>query len=571
MSNIFNEYPYRNFSDLNLDYILRKMTEMDSRLAEYVKQSTISFHDPITWDITDQYTVNTMVVDSDGTAYLSVQPVPAGIDITNTEYWQPIFNYDDNINVLRGTIALNERDSTTASKALKAGDLVYLKGELYKIIVDMAIGTAYIIGSNCIKYTVSDRIADLLNTINDDTSSLNQKINSEVSRLDSKIDSEVSALDSKIDSEVRALDSKIGSEVSALDSKIAKTNTDLQNLSDKVATIDERDEKFIIIMDSYGTNYANPDGDSRTVFDFIRPIMGMDSDHLIGLAYGGAGFLKSYNGNFLNHFTEFTLTKDVAWRNTVKKIVVPAGRNDFEFSESEIVIAISNFINFCKTYYVNAEVSLMFIANGVNNNNGTKEQQFTVYKAFSRCGEYDALFLNGGEAVLRHSEFMADDTIHPTVLGKQALAVYIAQAIKSGSCHVNYSSQTIAIDNSYKFTYFNDTVYPLDTWISDGNCYIAPPQISSITTTTPLGIDTGTDLTVGGFVAHRNFYNVFPDIYLPVSLDIYNGDSRVNASGSLRITNENLLKIRLYAQPSVSFTKIIINRTGVACIPAIYC
>lgn len=158
MSNIFNEYPYRNYNDFNLDYILRKLLEMDSRLTDYVKRSTITFHDPITWDITTQYTINTMVVDSDGTAYLSVNTVPSGINITNTDYWQPIFNYDDNINKLRGTIAYNEQNSATATATHVKGSYLYYNGLLYQAIRDISSGDAFTVGSNIQLVTLSDSI-----------------------------------------------------------------------------------------------------------------------------------------------------------------------------------------------------------------------------------------------------------------------------------------------------------------------------------------------------------------------------------------------------------------------------
>ena len=208
MSNIFNEYPYKNYNDFNLDYILRKLTEMDSRLAEYVKQSTISFHDPITWNITEQYTVNTMVVDSDGTAYLSVKAVPAGVDITNVEYWQPIFNYDDNINKLRATIAANERSSTTASDSRSVGDLVYLSDKIYKVVVPMNAGDAYIIGTNCVEYTVSDRIRDLLSLISANKDSINKEIEDRIKAVNAEKTERIEAVNAEKTERIEAVNAE---------------------------------------------------------------------------------------------------------------------------------------------------------------------------------------------------------------------------------------------------------------------------------------------------------------------------------------------------------------------------
>lgn len=162
---MFREYPYLNLTDLNLDYIYRQLVKMKGTLNEYVERSTITFHDPITWDITDQYTRNTMVIDTDGTAYLSIQPVPAGIDIANINYWQPIFNYDDAINYLRSQIAANFGESSTVTSSVSAGDLLFWKGALYAATVDMPAGTGIIVGTNVTPITVDDKINNAVSAL----------------------------------------------------------------------------------------------------------------------------------------------------------------------------------------------------------------------------------------------------------------------------------------------------------------------------------------------------------------------------------------------------------------------
>ena len=175
---IFAKYPYTNFNDLNLDWIIQRLREVENELQQYLDNAVIKFADPIAWDITEQYTALTVVVDSDGTAYLSKQPVPAGIAITDTDYWLPIFNYDDNINELRSQIAYNARESATTGQALTAGDLVFWQGVIYQVITDMAAGTAFIEGSNITPYTVDQKIndinADLQQEIADRTNAIDE-------------------------------------------------------------------------------------------------------------------------------------------------------------------------------------------------------------------------------------------------------------------------------------------------------------------------------------------------------------------------------------------------------------
>lgn len=173
---IFSKYPYTDFNNLNLDWILQRMREVEAELQRYLDNAVITFADPITWDITEQYTALTVVVDSDGTAYLSKQPVPAGVNISNTNYWLPIFNYDDNINTLRSQIAYNAQTSATTGQALTAGDLVFWNGLIYKVIVDMAAGTAFIDGTNITPYTVDRKINEMLSDVQTEIDALDTDI-----------------------------------------------------------------------------------------------------------------------------------------------------------------------------------------------------------------------------------------------------------------------------------------------------------------------------------------------------------------------------------------------------------
>ena len=167
----FFEFPHTRTYDSDLGWLIKSFNEISEKLDTYLENAVIKFADPITWDITEQYTALTMVIDSDGTAYISKQPVPAGIDISNTDYWLPVFNYDDNINQLRGQIAYNAGHESTASVALPENSLLFWNGIIYRTMTDIPQGTAYIIGTNIEQYTVQRYIDDLRTyTENADTS-----------------------------------------------------------------------------------------------------------------------------------------------------------------------------------------------------------------------------------------------------------------------------------------------------------------------------------------------------------------------------------------------------------------
>lgn len=175
-------FPHTRTYDSDLGWLIKKIGEIDQKLSEYLENAVISFADPIEWNITEQYTALTMVIDSDGTAYLSRQPVPAGVDISNTDYWMPIFNYDDNINKLRSQIAYNAENLNTITEDIRKNDLLFWRGLLYKALADIPAGSALIIGSNIEKYTVNDRFGDLsadIGNINTEINGLSEAIENE--------------------------------------------------------------------------------------------------------------------------------------------------------------------------------------------------------------------------------------------------------------------------------------------------------------------------------------------------------------------------------------------------------
>lgn len=90
---IWEEFPYTNFHELNLDWLLKEMKELRHDFAEFVGGHEIKYADPILWDILTSYLAYTIVLDSYGNAYMSIQDTPAGTALTNTDYWMQIGNF----------------------------------------------------------------------------------------------------------------------------------------------------------------------------------------------------------------------------------------------------------------------------------------------------------------------------------------------------------------------------------------------------------------------------------------------------------------------------------------------
>lgn len=90
---MFNEYPYTNANDLNLDYVLKTNKELRQAFEEFASTNGLKAADPIVWSVANQYAPNTIVVTNDGNAYISKKTVPAGILVENPDYWIKAFEF----------------------------------------------------------------------------------------------------------------------------------------------------------------------------------------------------------------------------------------------------------------------------------------------------------------------------------------------------------------------------------------------------------------------------------------------------------------------------------------------
>ena len=144
----------------NLGWLINELLSFKQDLATAIDLKTIKYADPIQWDITTQYPANTVVVDpKSGTAYMSKVPVPAGVELTNTNYWVVVFNYQDIYNKIMDGVAFNDRDQDYATKDLLVNDLVWYAGDLYRVTREIPTGSKYIPGSNLIKTTIESLLS----------------------------------------------------------------------------------------------------------------------------------------------------------------------------------------------------------------------------------------------------------------------------------------------------------------------------------------------------------------------------------------------------------------------------
>lgn len=159
-------WPYSNFHDLNLDWVISVIRELETKITQFVALNTVKYANPLQWDITKQYETNTVVINpQDGTAYLSVQPVPSGVQITNTDYWTPIFTLQYFTTALKKAITLpQETIGAGASSDIPAKTVFWAGDQLVYAPEEIPVGTIIIPGTNCRPVTVMDLINEVYQT-----------------------------------------------------------------------------------------------------------------------------------------------------------------------------------------------------------------------------------------------------------------------------------------------------------------------------------------------------------------------------------------------------------------------
>lgn len=350
-------------------------------------------------------------------------------------------------------------------------------------------------------------------------------------------------------------------------------NAQVEEYREEVAQISDvvNGDRYIVITDSYGSTYANTEGDEHTLYDYLRDALGRTADNLIAQSYGGCGFVKTYQGkNFLSNFTDYSSAVSQSFRNTVTKIIVAAGRNDYESSIDAVLSAIGSFVTYCKANYPNATVYCMYIANGNGIWNGTKAQLKNVFYAFNQCMKVGAIYISGGEAILKRTELMASDGIHPNSDGKKYLGYYMAEGIVTGNCCVNYADVTTPLADHNKWQYVDLPTIALKSKMANNCITLELPRLTSIHFNTAFTPDTSTNLILGGYTANKNFYVFEDDITLPCRLDFkdVSGNPLPKVSGALYLDTSDDLHIRIYENPSASqISDVIVMSDGCVTIP----
>lgn len=162
-----NFWPFTNLHELNLDWIIQSIKDQETRLTNFVSLNSIKYANPFQWNITSQYAQNTLVIDPEtGTAYLSLQPVPSGVQIDNTDYWTPVFTLQNFTDALKKAISdfPQQEDGQAATQEIHANTVFWVGDKLVRNAATIPVTSLVIVGSNCTELDVVSMIEEVYHT-----------------------------------------------------------------------------------------------------------------------------------------------------------------------------------------------------------------------------------------------------------------------------------------------------------------------------------------------------------------------------------------------------------------------
>lgn len=456
------------------------------------------FADPLTWDITKAYEALTIVY-YQGNSFTSRQAVPAGIDITNTDYWALTGNYNAQIEQYRAEVQTydNRITANTTSNTAQDAQLAGTTSSGLKTLID----------TNTASNTSQD--AQLAGT---STSGLKTLIESETAAR--------SAADTALEGDITDLETIL---TGFSTSNQVKSYVDAE-IAEATTTPD-----MVVIGDSFTSSYYVQD--SNLWYHAVAKALGCTPHNY---SQRGAGFL---NASTQDSSTFMTLLDDAAEDSSfdnanVKWLFVYGGLNDIEHANATQAFS-TYFNNFCNAVVSNFPNAQLVVC-GINawqdgfsfysvpgSSTGQKNGQIYYEQTMKQqTGFLNArgIFISMCGALGFNSSWYDSSNNHPNASGHKALASWILSAMFGSGLVRSVTGDVMAYDTSIT-TKGNITLH-IGPGRVDYRIWIASQQDSQSvmdslgflkdnaidTRGTSLVAMVGNDRTLGWLGAHNNNY-----------------------------------------------------------------
>ena len=453
---LFDHFPYTNFHELNLDWILKALRELDNTIDQFVALNSLKYADPIQWDITSQYEKNTIVIDPQtGTAYISVAPVPVGTALTNTDFWAVVFDLSSFITRAAQNLAnVYEAETTTSATVSIAKNSWIVWGDvLYKALTNITAGDTYVIGGNIAHFTIEDVCGHLedLRTANKNNlvAAINELVGNIVAEISNRTNADTT-LQNNITAEATArgnadttLQNNITAEATARGNADTAINNKIGNMSNlqtpvtadlvrAINSIYDIAYDFVIIGDSYSADQYTLDQNIKPWWQYVA-----EQKHLTPHNYATSmmGFIATatYPTSFRVQIA--SAEADTSFNNdNVRLVAIQGSINDFTHetaNPSDIFTEADATIKAAKTAFPNAEI-VLFMGNTFGSYPAPNTVGGVTYKYYEYINQINhAAAVNGVWCICDQYYWIFDQFMflngyggHPGAYGQRSMASF---------------------------------------------------------------------------------------------------------------------------------------------------
>lgn len=344
--------------DDSLSYmeLLNKVVDYINQFGEYLDEfsalNSIKYEG--LWDITKQYPAWSVVSVDGERGFISVQAVPAGISIENTEYWRLIADFTAEIAGLAERVV-----------ALEAEDVV-LSGRIT---------------------TVDGRVT----TVDGRVTEVNNRVTSEVATLDGKI--------------------------ATANGRIDTANTNITNLQTQINQLKKwSNRKVLWVGDSYGNGWNGSASLSTKPYQYASQLLGcqyVDISHG-GTRFGNNETSAEYK--YLTYIQEYVTNHSDM--DSFTDVIIIGGANEITFNpSSDLSSAITTCVNYVKANFPNAKIRIGMVARMAQTGsaNATYGNMMNIRDQYEHGAINNGVeYIAKSELINHNYSLLASDGIHLT-------------------------------------------------------------------------------------------------------------------------------------------------------------
>ena len=316
MSYLDFDFPNTAFYRTDLREILKIVKKLVITMKEFINMNVIKFADPIEFDITKQYEKSTIVVGSNGNAYLSKQPVPAGINLNNDEYWLLIFDFDEYTEKANKNFTDNYfKNVARSDRNIDANSWIVLDDVLYKAATNILAYEPFVIGTNLVHFTVEDFLKDFVSYVSETLSNYSSTIQQYKNDIDAselqyrnQLAGDIANITSNLNAQLAAAISGVTVDSEVINARIGEDGVTYLTLGDAIRTQFKHVNSNIKALSWPSKNLLHLNNLAVTINGVVAEVTNKNHIKYVGTATSSGGRDIRLSDNFLLSAGTYTLS-----------------------------------------------------------------------------------------------------------------------------------------------------------------------------------------------------------------------------------------------------------------------